>query len=312
MAQVEAFTTFKNKGANSMQMRRFDVVVFTDNLMHTGLSGVKTLNKNAPLNELNSVLRETFSHGIGENSITHDREKGILVIKDARDARDLGTRDVVDDLEITAKIFFMEYPNPDNVAGLEASIEQNLEFVKDHLKVNRIDNLILAFSPAEPKEHIKISSLESTKKHHNGYDLDSFCKLWSLLRIRQQLDDFSRLGVSDFSLKMLQELKDTSAGLPDINQIKLSECEGLSESLLQFAVSNNIELLSNTDVDSFITPKSLTNATQSFDFEPLLGDMKSKSPLVLTPRVVTKYNTIIKNRSIVRSKGYIVTATAQI
>ncbi|OMJ16790.1 hypothetical protein AYI70_g6383 [Smittium culicis] len=81
------------------------VVLFTDNLMHTGPSVVATKGDSAALNELEISVNETINLGLGLESTNYDSETRTLEIKDFRDRRDLGFKDCSQDLEVTGNFY---------------------------------------------------------------------------------------------------------------------------------------------------------------------------------------------------------------
>ncbi|PVU99036.1 hypothetical protein BB559_001049 [Furculomyces boomerangus] len=297
--------------------RNFEIMIYTDNLMHTGISSIDSGVHPRSKPELEVALRETFQFGIDTSSVKLDRKDNILMIKDCRDSRNLGILDSSEDIEVTAKIFFLDFVNCSNLHDFQDMVDTTLKSLKSHLNVKTIHSLILSFNGGRIQHDSPDSSSENisaTKQDIlNIPETSAFVKLWLALIDRQNAGDFKLLGVSDFTLENLTKFKELGIPLPNINQINVPSNGDLSESLLEFSSDHNVELLSHKDQCCSITHKYLSQLTDSTYFDPYIPDYVTENGqnLNIRPRVVVKYSTIIKNRSIVRSKGYIVTLSQQ-
>ncbi|PVU95076.1 hypothetical protein BB561_002043 [Smittium simulii] len=343
MAQVQLCPSLFPDDTSACNPNNCNLVIYSDNLMHTGPDFVDSFNDTRvnthtlpPHSELEAALTETLDLGLDFENIVLDPTSCQIQIKDLRDNRDLGTFDFIDDLQVTAKLFFNEYLDFASVERFEKYILDAISLITQHLKVGTVHRLILSFP--------NITSSVSNQ----SYDLfqAAFIKLLAKIEKLHSNKLVENLGVADFSFEQLRALQLLAPKLlPNINQINVSNAQSIDTALVDFCSSNSIELLAHKDSYTTITsnpskpdPSKLRDCSQagsdtqssSFNEIPLLSsqfftNLKKSNyfkliapktsntmlPISITPSFVIKYTAIIKNRSIIRSKGYISSLQSQ-
>ncbi|OLY82770.1 Glutamate-cysteine ligase regulatory subunit [Smittium mucronatum] len=288
--------------------------------MHSGSSIVSSSPNAAALKELETSIDETLSLGSDLDSNSFNHITNSFEIKDIRDCRDLGFKDFPQDLQITgysfgffllyrctslAKIFLTPHADYQGSLDFFKSVELNLSSVKMHLGIKNVQNLILSFL-----ENIFTPVAETSEKHNltGGLKLDdNFAQFWKNLCRLQDESNFKLLGVADFDVHTLENMKTVGLRLPQIVQLRAPSCDNLPQPMIEFAKSNEITLLAHNDSDPIISKGYLSSLGLSQSFVNSVPDLlNSQSKNVeISLQSVTKYSVEIKDRSIIRAKGFI-------
>jgi len=178
------------------------------------------------------------------------------------------------DLRINVKLFLLS-PN-------YQEIQKYLSQIFKYLEVKQLDSLIVSI----PSESI-LSQI----------CMDDFCDLWTILGSYVKDHRILQLGVCDFTLEQLENMWLYAEIKPSINQIYSKRMCSVSQSLKEFAAENHIQLLSHDD-----RPDILPGDLFKTMFQEVVPNLIIES---VEPMMVCRYSIVYKNRSVIRSKGYI-------
>jgi len=178
------------------------------------------------------------------------------------------------DLRINVKLFLLS-PN-------YQEIQKFLSQIFKYLEVKQLDSLIVSIAPDSTLSQICM---------HDFYDL--WTKLGSYVKDHRIL----QLGVCDFTLEQLENMWLYAEIKPSINQIYSKLMCSVSQALKEFAAEHHIQLLSHDD-----RPDILPGHQFKTMFQEIVPNLIIES---VEPIVVCRYSIIYKNRSVIRSKGYI-------
>ena len=151
-------------------------------------------------------------------------------------------------IKIGAKIFLNNYS--------ENCLTDAIEKLFDTLRVDCLDNLILAYHPraeeltngtAEPRTNgeVKEGVIEWGIGSSNA--LSNLKKLWATLEGYAKSNKICQLGIADVDTETLQDLYENSTIRPSITQINLSACCVVPPALKEYCNQKEIQLLTHSD-----------------------------------------------------------------
>ncbi|CAF4534918.1 unnamed protein product [Didymodactylos carnosus] len=111
-------------------------------------------------------------------------------------------------------------------------------------------------------------------------------------------------GVCDFMLPLLLELCTAAKHKPYANQINLGVCCTIPEELNKYVKENDIQLLTHSDPMDIINDSDYQNSLRKYCHE--------YDALNWRPAWVARYNSVIANRGIIKTKGYFVYANREL
>ncbi|XP_071946876.1 glutamate--cysteine ligase regulatory subunit-like [Antedon mediterranea] len=181
--------------------------------------------------------------------------------------------------KITVKLFIFNT----EVEIFKEAIQKALK----QLSVTMIDTVLLSM-PDEPDDE--------------NLTIDHVKPLWEILEGYVAQGTIGNLGVSDVDLPLFVELYNWAEVKPMINQLNLATCCVIPPEMKDFAKENNVQLLTHADPRN-ILPVEVFQEIVSNQFSS-----RDAAGATWYPSWVVRYTSIVKNRAIVRCKGYIVRA----
>ncbi|XP_072925665.1 glutamate--cysteine ligase regulatory subunit-like isoform X2 [Hemitrygon akajei] len=182
-----------------------------------------------------------------------------------------------EDIKITAKLFIYRYePGIIKEAATEACLQ---------LGVSQLDSVILA-----------LPQLPGGKCH----SLEVLLPPWEELESLVQEQMVTSIGVSDMDREMLETFCLNVQVQPSSCQVNLASCCVIPPELTAFANENGIQLLTHNDPPDILPVEMLQEALSAKLQDPGISEW--------VPRWILRYSAIIKDRGIIRSKGYMVKA----
>ncbi|XP_002732117.1 glutamate--cysteine ligase regulatory subunit-like [Saccoglossus kowalevskii] len=178
-------------------------------------------------------------------------------------------------LKLTVKLF---------VCNVEPELmRQAVDRVCLELGVTKIDLLLLSM-PEKPFEE--------------DLTIEHFKPLWIMLETLVDEGKIEALGVSDLDKIMLEQLFIWSKVKPSINQVNLQSCCVMPPEMTEFAKENEIQLLTHSDPKEILPPKV---------FRDVLSETcHPDDGANWFPSWILRYSVLIKQRGIIKTKGYIV------
>lgn len=153
------------------------------------------------------------------------------------------------------------------------------------LGVTQLDSVILALPPLSGGECRSLEELQPP---------------WEEMEALVQEKKVSSIGVSDLDHQLLEALCLKAQVQPSSCQVNLASCCVIPPDLTTFASENNIQLLTHNDP---------TDILPLGPFQDALGaSVQGPGTAQWAPRWILRYSAIIKNRGIIKSKGYVVKA----
>ncbi|XP_062891782.1 glutamate--cysteine ligase regulatory subunit-like isoform X2 [Mobula hypostoma] len=182
-----------------------------------------------------------------------------------------------EDIKMTAKLFIYRYePGIIKEAATEACLE---------LRVSQLDSVILAL-PQLPGEKV--------------HSLEDLLPPWEELESLVQEQMVTSIGVSDMDREMLEAFCLNVQVQPSSCQVNLASCCVIPPELTEFARENGIQLLTHNDPADILPAEMLQEALSAKLQDPVISEW--------VPTWILRYSAIIKDRGIIRSKGYMVKA----
>lgn len=233
-----------------------------------------------------------LANGLRENVLRHERpyevHDGWVSIPAAEEEGEENENKVCandrESYDVTVKLFFLHTSAFDDIPTI-------IHHVLQTLGLGALDLLIMAFPgleyDASEEQPVRPENLEGWKAaykrveqlHHQG-------------AIR-------KIGVADFGIKRLQALLPHVAVRPAIDQINVEHCCTVPLPMVAFAHDEKIELLAHNDCTQIMPGRAL--ATLLDEFYPL-----HEHPV--HGEWVAKYTAVSRDRGVVESKGYLVSA----
>lgn len=181
-----------------------------------------------------------------------------------------------ENLYLTVKLFLHNVAPED----VEAMLTEALDIARRDTGVAPVDQLVFAIDES-----------------HRAADWDLFVQLYRAGEAEVNAGNVMELGVADFDVDELRRLVELPAEhVPTVNQIRISRRRDVSEELQDFAIDNDIELVTHNDM------ADLTEAVDVTEVAEKVGLDLADEPLA--PYWVIKYTVREMCRSILENKGF--------
>jgi len=194
-----------------------------------------------------------------------------------------------DEMKISIKLFLNEY-KPKIVRDAINKITRSLD-------VDRLDSVLLSFPLPNNKKVTQERILTPNER------FEHIKEVWKVLEEIVMEGKVNQIGVCDFDMTEIEDLYEFAQIKPSVNQINLKNCCSVPNELLQYSSDKNIELLTHNDPDEILPSESLQNLIAE-----KTQDLKAHE---WKPSYIARYAVLVKQRGIVHSKGYIVSADRQ-
>ncbi|CAF0740237.1 unnamed protein product [Didymodactylos carnosus] len=156
----------------------------------------------------------------------------------------------------------------------------------------------------EMKENYLESLLLSFPNYGAKLTIDEILPLWNVVESYMNNQKILSAGVCDFMLPLLLELCDHAKHKPYADQINLGVCCSIPDELNKYVKENDIQLLTHSDPMDIINDSDFQNSIKNYCHEYDALDWR--------PTWVARYNSIIANRGIIKTKGYFVYASREL
>ncbi|CAF3797308.1 unnamed protein product [Rotaria sp. Silwood1] len=134
--------------------------------------------------------------------------------------------------------------------------------------------------------------------------LNDFLPLWRVIEDYIDKKKILSAGVCDFMLPLLSDLYDACKHKPYANQINLGVCCSIPEELNKYVKEHNIQLLTHSD------PIEVINET---DFQEVIRKYCHEYDSInWKPLSIVRYNSVITNRGIIKTKGFFIYAKREL
>ncbi|CAF1221632.1 unnamed protein product [Rotaria sordida] len=184
-----------------------------------------------------------------------------------------------EDLKFSVKIFLRSL-DPE-------LLSHTIDTVLNQLKENYLESVMISL----PNLGVQIK-------------LDDFLPLWRIIEDYIDKQKILSAGVCDFMLPLLSDLYDSCNHKPYANQINLGVCCSIPEELNKYVKEHNIQLLTHSD------PIDIINET---DFQEVIRKYCHEYDSInWKPLSIVRYNSVIKNRGIIKTKGFFIYAKREL
>lgn len=205
--------------------------------------------------------------------------------------------------DITVKLFFL--PNTSASERCEHTKEA-VDLVLKELHIESIDLLIVSFPgvsfDADDEEE------DEDSQSGEGEDMDAMVQTWRALEDLQSQGVARQIGLSEFGNERLEKFLPRTKIKPSVDQINVRDCCVVPKSLILYAKSEKIELLTHNDC---------TNILPRGTVRELLGNGENGAGVLagpedesmglrgeVEPRWVVKYTAVVRDRGVIEYKGY--------
>ena len=204
--------------------------------------------------------------------------------------------------DITVKLFFL----PDTSASDRCKhAKEAVDLVLKELRMESVDLLIVSFPgvsfDADDQDE------DETSQGGEGEDLDAMVQTWRALEHLHAEGIALQIGLAEFGNERLEKFLPRTKIKPSVDQINVRDCCVVPKSLILYAKSEKIELLTHNDCTD-ILPKGtvrelLGNGDQGVGV--LAGqDGSDGIQGSIEPQWVIKYTAVVRNRGVIEYKGY--------
>lgn len=205
--------------------------------------------------------------------------------------------------DITVKLFFLPNTSASERCG---HTKEAVDLVLKELHMESIDLLIVSFPgvsfDADDEEE------DEDSQSGEGEDMDAMIQTWRALEDLQSQGVARQIGLSEFGNERLEKFLPRTKIKPSVDQINVRDCCVVPKSLILYAKSEKIELLTHNDCTNILprgTVRELLGhgengagvlAGPEDHFEGLRGEVE--------PRWVVKYTAVVRDRGVIEYKGY--------
>ncbi|XP_065371379.1 glutamate--cysteine ligase regulatory subunit [Calliphora vicina] len=196
------------------------------------------------------------------------------------------------EISIGVKLFL----NKSSKQGVEEAVSALMHI----LKVEHVDNLVLAYHPLETasKALPETPDVTSTVSYtgdlkwskRNEKSLDVLKDLWQVLQDFNEKKKICQLGIADLDCDALTELHRNARVPPTINQINLANCCVVPPELKEFCTQHDIQLLTHGDPEILINDENFIIPNYTVDWS-------------------LRYQIHVRCRGVLTAKGYILQAS---
>ncbi|CAF1229876.1 unnamed protein product [Adineta steineri] len=193
--------------------------------------------------------------------------------------------------------------NPDNEQltreDLKFSVKIFLRSLEPEILSHTIDTVL-----NELKENYLESVMLSLPNYGAQITLNEFLPLWRIIEDYIDKQKILSAGVCDFMLPLFSDLCDACKHKPYANQINLGVCCSIPEELNKYVKEHNIQLLTHSD------PIDVINES---DFQGVIREYCHEyDSLNWKPLSIVRYNSVIANRGIIKTKGFFIYAKREL
>jgi len=243
--------------------------------LHTGnianWSNLRSRKANdIPANELYQSLSRALEKWRGSNTqvVLQNSNESYINCSNA-DKLDENERGL---LKITAKIFLQKLS--------VNSVKEAVDFTLTQLGLRYIDSLYLALPPCEQSEFTEM-----------------ILPFWEELERLRDAGIATQISSCDLDDKKLKALVDMVRTKPEVNQVNLTSCCHMPESLVKYAKEVGVVLHTHGDQSVMLPNESL---------DQLIHTVQPNDTRSYTTNWVVRYAIVVKCRGVIKSKGYIV------
>ena len=205
--------------------------------------------------------------------------------------------------DITVKLFFL----PNTSASQRCKhTKEAVNLVLRELHMESIDLLIVSFPgvsfDADDEEE------DEDLRTGEGEDLDAMIQTWRALEHLKAEGIAVQIGLAEFGNERLEKFLPRTKIKPSVDQINVRDCCVVPKSLIKYAKSENIELLTHNDCTNILPRGTVRELLGGGDngvgiladpgelSEGLRGDVE--------PQWVVKYTAVVRDRGVIEYKGY--------
>ena len=205
--------------------------------------------------------------------------------------------------DITVKLFFL--PNT-SASDRCRHAKEAVDLVMKELHMDSIDLLIVSFPGVSFDADDEEEDEDSTSGE--GEDLDAMVQTWRALECLHAAGVAKQIGVSEFGNERLERFLPRTKVKPSVDQINVKDCCVVPKSLILYAKSEKIELLTHNDC---------TNILPRGTVRELLGSGEKGAGVLASPGAgqggltgevepqwVVKYTAVVRDRGVIEYKGY--------
>ncbi|KAL8789257.1 MAG: hypothetical protein Q9195_006903 [Heterodermia aff. obscurata] len=205
--------------------------------------------------------------------------------------------------DITVKLFFL--PNTSASERCKHT-EEAVNLVLRELHMESVDLLIVSFPgvsfDADDEEE------DEDSRSGEGEDLDAMIQTWRALEHLNSEGIALQIGLAEFGNERLEKFLPRTKVKPSVDQINVRDCCVVPKSLIMYAKSENIELLTHNDCTNILPRGTVRELLGSGDkgvgilagpgerSQGLRGDVE--------PQWVVKYTAVVRDRGVIEYKGY--------
>ncbi|CAF0845385.1 unnamed protein product [Adineta ricciae] len=193
--------------------------------------------------------------------------------------------------------------SPDNEQltreDLKFSVKIFLRSLEPEVLSHTIDTVL-----QELKENYLESVMISLPNYGAQITLNEFLPLWRIVEDYIDKQKILSAGVCDFMLPLFSDLCDACKHKPYANQINLGVCCSIPEELNKYVKEHNIQLLTHSDPIDVISDSDFQQVLREYCHE---YDAMNWKPLS-----IVRYNSVIANRGIIKTKGFFVYAKREL
>ena len=236
------------------------------------------------------------------NAAWATQDKGSLYVPSI-DFAQAGLAEERSQYDITVKLFFL--PNTSASERCEHTKEA-VDLVLKELHVDSIDLLIVSFPgvslDADDEEE------EEDSQSGEGDDLDAMIETWRALECLHSEGVARQIGLAEFGNERLEKFLPRTKIKPSVDQINVRDCCVVPRSLILYAKSENIELLTHNDCTNILPRGTVRELLGGGDNGAgILAGPDDRSEGLqgeVEPQWVVKYTAVVRDRGVIEYKGY--------
>ncbi|XP_015826846.3 glutamate--cysteine ligase regulatory subunit [Nothobranchius furzeri] len=248
---------------------------------HTGnLVNRSRMKKKCPgstSEELRDCIQATLRDWMSTKKLSTTDSPDTLVCS-TPEATDAITPEEREEVKVSVKLFLCE-------SG-QSAIGDAVEMACKTLAVSQLDSVIIV--PPGPLEG-------------NSQTLADLQRVWEELEGLVRSQKIAAIGTSDLDKDLLEQLYNWAQVKPSSNQVNLASCCVMPPDLTAFAKEFDIQLLTHNDPKELMSAATFREAMQEGAEDLNITDWRLEW--------VLRYSVIVKSRGIIKSKGYLVSAT---
>ena len=206
--------------------------------------------------------------------------------------------------DITVKLFFL--PNTSASERCKHTREA-VNLVLRELHMESIDLLIVSF-PGVSFDADDEEEEDEDSRSGESEDLDAMIQTWRAMEHLYSEGIALQIGLAEFGNERLEKFLPRTKVKPSVNQINVRDCCVVPKSLIMYAKSENIELLTHNDCTNILPRGTVRELLGSGDNGiGILADPGERSEGLrgeVEPQWVVKYTAVVRDRGVIEYKGY--------